>query len=236
MPLFVGTRRILRPVPSASGGGDTPTYVAVGTNVSLNSIESPLLSVPYYSGLAANDIGFVQIGGYVGGAGGFTFPTVSGWTLIDDQQASPGQTHQAVYWKRLTGSESGTEDFQLVTTSESNIATAVMFGIRGCVTSGTPYEDQDVASGTDASMTAATITTLGSNRLVLRIHMDADAGSSSVPASWTQRFEVVETAANAMTTALDTIAQSSAGTVSASTRTAGFAANYVIHTMAMIPT
>lgn len=240
MPLFVGTRHVRRYAPSSSsGGGATPTFVAAGTLAQSTTATNPTISVPYYSGLAANDIAIIHCGGYTE-SGEYTFPTISGWTLIDELSSSPtfGTTHQGLYWRRLDGGESGNVSVAF-TSAANDIATGVMFGIRGCITSGTPYEDMDVISGAPGattSMTSQSITTLGPNRLCLRVAMDEDAGSSSVPASWTQRYELIETALSAVTSTLDTIEQSSAGTVSASTRTQSFSGSFVIHTLAMIPT
>lgn len=238
MPLFVGTRRILRPVPSISVVGDTPTYVAAGTLAQSATTPNPTLSIPYYAGLAANDIAIIMCGGYPG-SGTYTFPAVSGWTLANDTSSDPGfgTTQQGIYWRRLDGGESGNVSVAL--TGSSDTALGIMFGIRGCITSGTPYEDLDVnseASGVTSDYTSQSITTTAANRLLLRMGMDEDAGTSSVPASWTQRFESTESIGGYMCVTLDTLAQATATTVSATTRTGSFSSSFVIHTMAMLPT
>lgn len=227
MPLFVGTRRILRPVPSSSAGdGSTPVFVAVGTKAS----AAGTLSVPYYAGVAANHIALIIAAGY----NDVTFGEISGWN--SETQVNSIGMHAKVYWKRLTGGESGSES---ITGATSNANHAVMLGFSGCTTSGTPYEDfQSNSSDGSTSNTSDSTTTTGPNRLLVRFYTDEAGGiSTTPPASWTERYEDWDTVPSMgfNRIAVDTIEQATAGTVSATTRSTSFSSSLVNFSLALLP-
>lgn len=222
-----------------SAAAVAPTYVASGSQVENGT--SKTLSVPYYAGLQVNDIGIIQIGGYAGGFGsGFTYPALTGWTAIGNVSHSDGGTRKAdqgLYYKRLTGSESGTESITLTGGSSGAgeyVVVGRMFGIRGCITSGTPYEGLGSNSGLGGAASASIVTT-GSSRLLLRLQMDEDGGGNSPPSGYTERHEETETFFGVMTPALDTKEMAASGTESATTRTIGGGISFVVQTLAMIP-
>jgi len=99
----------------------TPSTIAAATSTALN--------VNYPATVDAGDILFCKVGG---GSNTHTWSTVvSGWTEIVDEGGG------ALYWKRATGSESGTA---LFTASGSATHSGVMYRWADCKETGTPYE------------------------------------------------------------------------------------------------
>lgn len=210
----------------SAAGGATPTFVAVGAKAQ----AAGTLNVPYYAGLAANDIAIMIATGY----DDVSFGTVSGWTA-ESQVSVTSAMRARLYWKRLAGSESGTES---ITGSTANANHGVMIGFRGCITSGTPYEayNSNTSAG-NTSVTSPSTTTTGANRLLLRVYTDEDGGTNTTPpAGWTEQYENWETVVGFNRIALDTLAQASAATVSATSRTASFPSSWVTLGLALLPT
>ena len=164
----------------AVAGAAAPTYVAAGTGVT----GSTSLSVPYYAGLAADDIALI----FVCSNSSPTIGVPSNYTAISNQIAdSNSSNYGRGFWKRLTGSESGNVTVSCTGGSQSE---GVMIGIRGCITTGTPYEGH--ATTTTYTATPA-ITTTGPNRLLID-HFYWSTDSSSVSISGWTRDAYVETA------------------------------------------
>lgn len=156
-----------------------PTYVARGT---LAFKSGTTVAVPYYAGLAANDIAIIQVA--QGDTPAISVP--SGWSsvgtaLFVDRRIS-------FFWKRLTGSESGT-----VSVTLSDSGGGVMFGVSGCLTSGTPHEGFNSLGGT-ANINGPSITVSGTERLAVwgffTRGSGLSGGSFGSPASgWTERLD-----------------------------------------------
>lgn len=119
--------------------------------------------------------------------GNYTMSTsTSGWTEIAEIQAST--PHVAWYWKRATGS--GTAGATIVPSNSLNDLWAICYVIRGCITTGTPYEDAttDWGNALETTPDTALITTTDVNRLVCCFASMAgdDAWSTPPPPSgWT---------------------------------------------------
>lgn len=200
-----------------------PTIVAVGTVAA----SSSSLSVPYYAGLAANDIAILFTAGIsnptIGGVAGFTALT---------QITQSAETAMRLQWSRLTGSESGSVT---VAHTGGNNSKGVMIGIRGAIASGTPYEGlgtSQAASGT--TQTSAALVTTVPNTLGLRFgcNVDADDTTGSPPSGWTEQLEHVAT--NVTTITIDSKTITSAGTEPASSRTV-YENNWIVQTLAILP-
>lgn len=193
-----------------------PSYVAFAFDGGSTSLD-----VPYYSGFQADDIAFI----WAFANDTPTFGTVSGWTALT--QVNNGTFGGRLYWKRLTGSESGT-----VTVSASGAVSAlgIMIGVRNALTSGTPYEGANSANGSGTSQTSATIITTSDDCLGLRFGGSGVASASSPPSGWIERVDTN----SGFNVQIDTIDLASAGTEAASTRTIS-SASWVVQTLAVLP-
>lgn len=176
-----------------------PTYVAIG---SLVGDTGASVAVPYYAGLAANDIAVIQVAQNDSAA----IATPSGWNSVGT--ALNVDKRLSFFWKRLAGSESGTVS---VTVGDSSCG--VMIGARGCITSGTPFEGFN-SLGDVGSVLGPSITVTGIERLAVWGFYLRDQGSGlsggsfGSPASgWTERLDSNDGATNYM--ALDTQATDS---------------------------
>lgn len=102
-----------------------------------------------------------------------------------------GGTRLSVFWKRATSSESA----PTVADTGDNTFAAIL-ALRGCLTSGDPWEASagDVASSASTSVTFPAVTTLGADRLIVNIVAhDIDAAGVSQASAWansTLRFLV----------------------------------------------
>lgn len=205
----------------------TPTFVATGA---LQITAGTTLNVPYYAGLAANDIAFIALG--VGHTGAITF-SVPGFTALGSD-ASQSLLRTNVWWKRLTGSESGTIAVT-VSTTPANTFWGVMFGIRGALATGTPFEGASSNLGSGVSQTSALLHTTSTSELGLRIGNNIDGGNATPPTNWTEVFDLQNTfGATSGYIRLDTRAKPTAASEGATTVTIG-SAPWSVHTLAMIP-
>jgi len=103
-----------------------PSYEGSGT---IAAVVGTALNVNYPGTVDSGDILFCKLGS---ANNAVTWSTVvSGWTEIRD--AGGG----ALYWKRATGSETGTA---LFTASGSTTQSGIVYRFAGCLETGTPYE------------------------------------------------------------------------------------------------
>jgi hypothetical protein len=162
-----------------------PTFVAAGTVAT----GSTSLSIPYYAGLQANDIAIV----WAGCGSGPTFGTITDFTAVTP--VTVDNCVSGLFWKRLNGSESGSVSLSLTGGAQ---AVGVMIGIRGAITTGTPYEGHanTTEDNGDATVAGPNLTTSGVNRLGIRFGYN-DAGqnnasqASTQPSTWTERVDAL---------------------------------------------
>jgi len=225
MPLFVGTRRVLRARSTTSSG--VLSFVAAGAKAQ----AAGTLDVPYYSGLAANDIAIILAAGY----NDVTFGTATGFTAETQVNHASGNRIR-LYWKRLDGSESGNVSITGAT-GAANIG--VMLGFRGAITTGTPYEGYATSNGNVASnlVTSPATTTTADGRIALRLYTHEWGAGTTPPATWTERFDGFETIISAITISADTKDVATASTEAATTRNlgGGNGTSYVCAGLALIP-
>jgi hypothetical protein len=183
-----------------------PTFVAAGTAAT----GTTSLSIPYYAGLAADDIAYIFVGDESDGRHG----DIADFTGEADEPAINSGNAIRVYWSRLTGGESGSVSVAITNTPTNSVG--VMFGIRGAITTGTPHEGYSALDGAGTSASSNTIVTTGPNRLCLRLGLDSGTVATTPPSGWTEAFEYV--GANDSIT-IDTKTRAAAGTEAASART-----------------
>lgn len=130
------------------------------------SVGIPGSSIPVAQGYAANDILVLLIE-----TANQPISAPSGWTEVANSPQGTGTagaigaTALSVFWKRASSSESSVSYLGM---GGDHIA-AVMVAVRGCATTGTPYEASNGNSLGTAStnFTFPAVTTLGANRLIL---------------------------------------------------------------------
>lgn len=142
------------------GGGAIPVFEQSGT--SATSLVATL-AIPFPTTVNADDILVVQI---LRRNAGLTYLVPTGWTEI---YQSTSTTAGSAFWKRATGSESGSETF---TYDDGGTNTDLNFGVMhrfsGCVTTGTPYEDnQNQGSSSQVTHDILAMTSTATNRLAI---------------------------------------------------------------------
>jgi hypothetical protein len=187
--------------------------------------ESASVDVPYYASPQANDIAIIWVA--TTSSRGIDWQAVSGWSPLTPVES--GDHGGRVYWQRLVGGESGTVAIPIGDGDDLN---AVMIGIRGATTTGTPFEDADTSLGSSASQTSPTIDTTIAATLGLRFGSSRDATLSSPPSGWTERVDVAGDVD--VVIQVDSKELASAGTEPASTRTVSDN-TWLVQTLAMLP-
>jgi hypothetical protein len=150
-----------------------PIFVAAGTVATGTTSASPALP----AGWALNDILVLGVE-----TGNQTVNAITGYSNVGTgivQSATGAVTALTVRWKRATGSESAPS---VGVTSGDHIVARLM-AIRGCVTTGTPFDTPatgtDTATGTGFSIPGGT--TLGIDRLIVAaIAVGTDTATAQV--------------------------------------------------------
>lgn len=223
----------------AAGASGPPTLVNIGALATNASSPDPV-DAPYPAGLAANDIALLHTFMYDQSGSSQTINTPSGWTLLSQGKAGNGVDNgfpHAIFWKRLTGSESGTVG---VVASAGHLAADCLMGRisvwRGCITSGNPYEQLGTnnVEGTTA-MTGSSVTTQGDNRTVLNL-CACDGATTSTPASgWTEEYDSTTGSGTGGAIKLYSIQRLTAGTYAAATHTLAAGRRWGVASFALIP-
>ncbi|WP_135612759.1 hypothetical protein [Methanococcoides sp. AM1] len=153
------------------------TYVSSGSEGHDNDGNAP---IAYPASLQADDIIVALI--YTGGAIGCTTP--SDWTLAKEISTPP---NLQLFWKRSTGSESGT---QLFSGASNDQIMGAMSAFRGCITTGSPFDDGFTNSGTDDTMEVSLTTAPDVNDcMILACYgMDDDNTKQSMTGGWTEAY------------------------------------------------
>lgn len=169
-----------------------PEYVASGTHVSQNSAT---LNLPYPSGIEADDIAIAQlvVNDALTGGGGWNTP--AGWTLLDSENIVDNEGRHYLFWKRLTGAESGSVTFTTfggMGGDASDNCSGRMSTFRGCVASGNPYDASETSPGAedDTTPTAPNITAAGYNRLIVNFWAFKFPGTFAPGTLYTEHYEV----------------------------------------------
>lgn len=118
------------------------SYPAYMGNGGMSALQDDYVDVAFPSTINANDILII----FAADADDDTFLAVTDFTWIDGDSADPNVSI-GYWWKRATGSESGT-----VRVTSTNIAGNGIYGcmyrFSGCTTSGTPFEDPTIEAVT----------------------------------------------------------------------------------------
>lgn len=233
------------PFPSAmmmgaasAGVGPTPAYFAVSSLVT----GSSSLNVTYPSSLQANDIAIIHaIVADSTNANSINVPT--GFTQIDQRpifSAADTTSSAGIFWKRLTGSESGTVTVSYTgALAGTDTCAAIMTIWRGCVTSGDPFEGAgyNIAGAVTSSMTGPAVTTTGSNRRIVHFGTTYSQSTCTAASGYSEKYDglVIAGTAEGSVNCYE-IERVSAGTESAAVHTLSTARRNQCFALALIPT
>lgn len=166
-----------------------PTFGAIGTRLAGASTNSANLAVP--ASVVAKSVVFAVV--YTDNSSAVTVspPDVS-WTAATGSPVSNGADLRVwVFWKRATGSDSGTYNFTLSTTVNWRNGWATR--IDGCIETGSPVDVSTTAAATGSlSYPNTSLTTTGPNELLLWLAASYDgARLSAAPTGLTIRGQGV---------------------------------------------
>lgn len=213
------------------GGGNIPSFIGASTGTT--NTASNTLAINYPSGIQANDIIICAVEGEDSAgtsAGDTTITDVTNFTMQAQIDGGGGKSGGAVFYKRATGSESGTETATMNSLLGTRAMTGTMWLFRGCITTGDPTNGgsaQDNAASSTWSQ--KTLTTTVDNCLAVHIITavadSATAGSftGATGGNWIEAS--IYSAANG-TLQLQTAAMYSAGTISGGSVTASVSGKY----------
>ena len=164
-----------------------PVFAGTGTFSSTDT-DGANITPPLPPGVNPDDILILAVS--TNGSNGF--PTISGWTEFGTAVTDTNHS-SAWYWRRHVAGDTA----PTFTKASGDALSAgviglfgVIYGFRGCVTSGTPFEDVTHAGLTSSSTPAgAEITTTGVDRLAVSIVVgdnDPTWSSGFPPTGWDQ--------------------------------------------------
>jgi hypothetical protein len=232
-------------VSNVAAAGSGPAFRSAGAINGTGTASS--YTVDYPAGIQANDILFLHVSSRDdSGSADVSSLSDAGFALV--QSSNTGgtvDTFTRLYWKRASGTESGTVTITLTENVTNAISAAIMSAWSGAVASGTPYEantaNQQLTATT--SVVGSTITTLGAHRRVISFFGHANTASSSYGTTgsgsntngWDgPHYDTKTGLGDGHTFACSSIAAPTAGSVSACTRTISQALSNVCHTLALI--
>lgn len=199
-----------------------PVFGVAGTYLTGTSATAAV-AVP--SGVTAGQVILVHL--YKESTATVTPP--SGFTELTPAPFTTSSVHtHHVFWKRATGSDSGTYSF---TWSGSTFREAVAIRYTGCATSGVPVDVFNTAArSTNGTVTpAVSLTTTGADRLLEWAGSNFNAGSWTPPSGFTERVD----AAGCLSVA--TLGQSTAGSTGSVTGTCSGSSSETGWLLALLP-
>ena len=215
-----------------------PAFQTTGGTAGSSGINNT--DVAYPTGIQTGDILllFVQLEDASGNA---SITGVTGsWNTVDAiaYDVSSDMTG-ALYWKRATGTETGTENVALSESVDTDCLRANITRFSGCIDNATPFEGAaHNASGLTGSLSGSDVTTTGPNRLVVTFFGCQNrntAGTETNTNGWTEAWATSTVSGNDASESCNYITATSAGLVSACTRTRSASCVYISFTLALIP-
>jgi hypothetical protein len=161
-----------------------PVFGAIGTQLQVNPGSTSSVAVP--AGVAADDI--IVVAMFLDSTAtisampsGFAHVTGSPITVVGG-----GGHSQVIAWKRATGADVGTYDFTVASAAYVNAAAT---RYTGCITTGSPWDATDAQFSTalDTSSPSTTVTTTGSDRLLVWSATNWSGGAWTPPTGFTER-------------------------------------------------
>jgi subtilisin family serine protease len=214
--------------PAAPPGG-APLFGSAGAAAAALATS---IDVPYPSGTAANDILVL----FVVTKDTVDINTPAGFT----EGGSRSQTTLRAewFWKRATGSESGT--LTVTKASGTNLLFGRMYRFTGAATSGTPFEAAAATGAGGTTLTPVDIATTGPNRRVVVLAALEDdlalgsftGGTATVPEDVAEAKTATGTDA---ALGINSLARTVAETFDFGTQTIAYNRNHALFTFALLP-
>lgn len=178
--------------PTEPAWSGAPGFIGNGSFTQVNGDVA--FSVSYPSSIAFNDILLLSVITYEATSGTPTINTPAGWTLIDEGTiAATSGLRFGTYWKRATGTESGSVTVTAANANSANdVKSGIMCNYRGCLSTGTPYEALATNMANSTNPTGSSVTTTGSDRKVVNLiaKTQTNANADCAPAAgWTEEYE-----------------------------------------------
>ena len=222
---------------ATAGFAGSPYFVADGGISARGSSTAPL-DVVYPAGVLVNDIAFLEVCS-IDSTTAHTVDTPSGWNAVQQDKMNAVATNvHALFWKRLTGSESG--NVRVTKSAGGTDATDTFEGVislwRGCQNSGIPYEALAVNTGQSTGQAGSTVTTNGVNRTIVNFCVCDDDTLSAPAASWTEQFEytTISGSSNGAIKAYS-IEKPTAGSLSGVTHTLASSERWQVKSLVLLP-
>lgn len=199
-----------------------PAFGTVGTY--LAGFTGTTAAVPVPASVANNDVILVDL--YLEVLRTITPP--AGFTLLNSAPAATTKQWHYKYWKRATGTDTGTYSFTW-TTATYCVGSAMR--VTGCITSGSPVDvfDAQINSTFSAVSPAVTVTTTGVDRLLVFSATNYAGGAWTPPTSFTERVD------NTAEFTSDTLPQAVAGSSGSVTATCASSDAQTAWLLALLP-
>ena len=198
--------------------GSSPTAGPAFRAVQAASGTGTSATVTKPTGTVDNDIMIATVGIRTPGSI-WSVSAPAGWTALASSLAIQNNIHAAaIYWKRAS-SEGADYTFTWTTSSLYRVS---IVSYSGCITTGSPFDDNSVTSNATDSVTHTipALTSSGSNRLAVATFSAFDDADSSIsftaPSGYTERYD----AAGVVGMEIVELAVASAGAVASTTATA----------------
>lgn len=150
----------------ASDAQDSGKNVAVPTGAAINDIA--ILPIEIWLDTATDPI--------VGRPSGFTQKTFY-------ESTTDGFQRVAIGWKRLTAADTGNYTYTITNGTYWNQAQCIL--VRGCITTGDPFEDVDTVQNIGTSLPAASVDTTV-NPFLLSVIANENSATKTPPTSFTE--------------------------------------------------
>lgn len=197
-------------------------------NGGVGAAASVAPGVPYPSTVNVNDILVLQV---VNGAN-TTINTPSGWTKMAFEDTGGGST-SAWFWKRATGSETGSLTVTAATYGAA--ISGVISRFSGIITSGNPYNATTNAQGYATNVSIPAITTTNNNVLCAAFTTIEDNGTLGSPTLYTKQFDIPDSTGTRTKHAGCTQLKATAGSVAADSMSYALSDHWATLVMALVP-
>lgn len=210
-----------------------PDFIAAGT---ADAITAGSSLAPSFPSVSANDILLLFVTA-LDSSGNATISTPAGWTAISSFHHALSDTASALFWKRATGSESGTQTVSLSESVDAGVAYAVISSWGPCVTSGDPFERANFYyHGSSTAARGKGLTTTGPNRRLVTFCVHPSVAVTGTNTNgWTEHYDASTMTGSDATVSISSVAQATAGKVLPLWRTLSSAGENLSHTLALIP-
>lgn len=200
---------------SASAGWQgTPGYIDRGDYLAVTGASAFTVDLP--TDMEVGDILIANLLGFEGLTPNPVLGTTTGWTPILDRQVGDATAYRHfVLWHRVDGTEGSSVTFTKAggtLTNGSDTIGGAISSFRGCVSTGTPYEDADGANARNSAPTAPSVTTTGDSRLIVNCWVRDDDVVQTAGSGFAREYDLFNAGENRAIT-LSTKEQLTAATV-----------------------